>query len=189
MSQDQAELDQAKQGGQGLWVIGLLFVVLVILCAYVLSIDSLDLRDAEREKVKSEQVDHQYYLQRMLDEPRVMAGEGAAVYSKYCLSCHGVDGNLALAQARRLGADPLLNDIYGAGAHPLSMFATVTKGFRMMPPQTHLSIDQRYAVVHYIREDLIKKANPSQYVKIDDELIQLAHRDSSKGSGEHEPQK
>lgn len=96
-----------------------------------------------------------------------LLSRGEEVYGIHCLPCHGEDGNRGLANARRFGEEPFLNTEHGRGAHPLSLFHTVTRGFKKMAPQDHLSAADRIAVIHYIREQLVRTGNPQQYVPLE----------------------
>jgi len=86
--------------------------------------------------------------------------EGKALYSRYCVNCHGKDGNKTLNPlARRFAKDPLK-----FGIDPYSMYNTISYGNGLMFPQAALlSPQQRYQVVNYIRETFIRDANPTQY--------------------------
>jgi putative heme-binding domain-containing protein len=82
---------------------------------------------------------------------------GKAIYQGYCIDCHGTDGNRPnLPTARAFGNQPLK-----FGADPYQMFMTITTGRGLMGAMSHLNPLQRYQVVHYIREILMKPSNPS----------------------------
>ena len=81
---------------------------------------------------------------------------GKRIYLSHCKNCHGVDGNEpTFALARAFGTQPLKN-----GSDPYSMFMTLTKGSGLMASVQYLSPKERYQVVHYIRETLMKPSNP-----------------------------
>ncbi|NRA39145.1 MAG: cytochrome c [Planctomycetes bacterium] len=168
---EQHDQEPVGQGNGGILVLALLFICLIALVVYVFSFDAVEGRKMAQHRAQVEQVDHLRYLRLMANGSRGLFAKGEHIYKRYCITCHGADGNLSLAQARRLGKDPLRNIPYGPGAHPVSMFETVTRGFQMMPPQTHLPIDERYAAIHYIREAIIKHQNPSQYRLIDAAML------------------
>jgi len=92
---------------------------------------------------------------------------GEQLYGVHCLPCHGKDGNTGLAGARRFGLDPFQNTAFGRGAHPVSLFDTLQNGFRRMMPQNHLSAADRMALIHYLRERLVRNRNPSEYVDLE----------------------
>ena len=53
------------------------------------------------------------------------------------------------------------------------MFQTLDKGFGQMIPQPQYSIKDKYALIHYIRESLVKKNNPEQYFEVNEEYLAL----------------
>ena len=98
--------------------------------------------------------------------------QGKKVFLKNCITCHGTDGAPVAAGARNFVAEAFKNDVHGAKAHPWSMYDTLTNGFNggLMPPQGHIPVEDRYAVIHYIRETFVKEQNASQYVSIEEAL-------------------
>lgn len=90
-------------------------------------------------------------------------GRGQKLYSKHCAACHGVDGNLTQNPlARRFAADPLK-----FGADPYSLWKTLSYGNGLMfGYEAVLTSEQRYQVVHYIREAFLRR-NGAQYVAPD----------------------
>ena len=53
------------------------------------------------------------------------------------------------------------------GSDPFRMYQTLTHGFGMMTPQTWMVPQQKYDVIHYIREAYLKPAQPGQYARVD----------------------
>lgn len=97
--------------------------------------------------------------------------KGKKIYSSNCVTCHGADGKLKLAGARDFSAEAFKNEVNGEKSHPWSMFHTLTNGFgNGMSPFKQLSVEDRYAVIHYVRETFVKEANKAQYVTIDEAL-------------------
>ncbi len=93
--------------------------------------------------------------------------EGKQLYGMVCTACHGNDKTPAsVPNARAFHKDQLLN-----GSDPYRLFHTLDKGFNQMPPQLWMSPEQKYYVIHYLREEFFKKSNPSQYVPVDDAYI------------------
>lgn len=87
---------------------------------------------------------------------------GEKLFASVCAACHGVDGETTtLPTARPFSRARLEN-----GADPLSLFGTLTRGFKQMPPQTWMTPAQRYDVIHYLRERFLAGRNPSQYVPV-----------------------
>lgn len=88
---------------------------------------------------------------------------GEAIYNRLCINCHGTLTQLgSLPTSLRFGAGRFKN-----GSDPYAMYQTLTRGFGLMTPQTWMVPQQKYDVIHYIRETYLKKPNPSQYARID----------------------
>jgi len=108
-------------------------------------------------------LDHAGILQRL--EARDLKA-GKRIYLSHCKNCHGEDGNKpTFALARAFGTQPLKN-----GSDPYSMFMTLTKGSGLMASVQYLSPKERYQVVHYIREALMKPSNP-QFEVVDSSYL------------------
>ena len=114
-------------------------------------------------KDDSKGLDHAGIL-RNLGERDIRSGR--RIFQGHCKNCHGIDGNEpSLPLARAFGQQPLKN-----GADPYSMFMTLTKGSGLMASVQYLSPKERYQVVHYIRESLMKPKNPS-YKEMDEAYL------------------
>ncbi|MFG0268272.1 MAG: DUF6797 domain-containing protein [Rhodopirellula sp. JB055] len=102
--------------------------------------------------------------------------EGSQLFEGDCANCHGTDGQQpALPTARAFSSQELK-----FGADPYKMFMTLTKGNGLMGPMTYLTPHQRYQVVHYIRETLMKDQNPS-YESIDDAYLESLPKGTEDG--------
>ena len=96
-----------------------------------------------------------------LDRKDVAAGR--RIFTSHCVNCHGEDGNEPrLPTARAFGVDDLK-----FGSDPHRMFLTVSRGAGLMGPMQNLTPLERYQVVHYVREGLMKDRNP-QYHAVDE---------------------
>ena len=81
------------------------------------------------------------------------------MYESLCITCHGnehKDGSLPTALKFHSGE-------FMNGSDPWSMFQTLDKGYGQMIAQPQYSIKDKYALIHYIREGLVKPNNPKQY--------------------------
>jgi len=108
-------------------------------------------------------LDHAGILRRLGDRDRAA---GKQIYLGHCKNCHGIAGNEpTLPLARAFGREALKN-----GADPYRMLLTLTKGYGLMAPVQHLSPKERYQVIHYIREALMKPSNPA-YTPIDEKYL------------------
>lgn len=94
---------------------------------------------------------------------------GKKLYESLCITCHGnaqKEGSLPTALKFHSGE-------FKNGSDPWSMFQTLDKGFGQMIPQPQYSIKDKYALIHYIRESLIKKNNPKQYFEVTKDYLAL----------------
>lgn len=106
--------------------------------------------------------------------------EGRELYEINCGQCHSKDG-----------ITPPLNPLSRAftkhrmenGGDPFSMFQTVTYGFRNMMPAVQLIPEDRYKVIHFIREKLVLERAPELYVEVNEGYTDAMPR-SPEGSGE-----
>jgi putative heme-binding domain-containing protein len=88
---------------------------------------------------------------------------GEAIYDRVCINCHGTkDRPGSLPMSLRFASGAFKN-----GADPFRMYQTLTHGFGQMVPQSWMVPEQKYNVIHYIREAYLKPHNPSQYVRVD----------------------
>jgi len=104
-------------------------------------------------KKEGNSVDHAGILQSLDAESQA---RGKATYDNLCANCHGTDGiTPALPVSPAFGKGP-----FKFGDDPYSMFVTLTKGNGLMGPQTWMSPEERYDVIHYIREKFMKPTYP-----------------------------
>ncbi len=91
---------------------------------------------------------------------------GRQIFASHCVNCHGSDGNEPrLPTARAFGVDSLK-----FGSDPYRMFLTVSRGAGLMGPLQNLTPMERYQVVHFVREALMKDRNP-QYQPVDEDYL------------------
>lgn len=106
------------------------------------------------------QIDHAGML-RDLDAKSFQRGE--AIYNRLCINCHGTkDQPGSLPTSLKFAEGKFKN-----GHDPYRMYQTLTHGFGLMAPQTWMVPQQKYDVIHYIRETYLKPHNPTQYAMID----------------------
>ena len=87
---------------------------------------------------------------------------GQAIYDRLCVNCHGTrDQPGSLPTSLRFASGRFKN-----GSDPYTMYQTLTRGFGMMQPQAWMVPQQKYDVVHYIREAFLKPYNASQYFAV-----------------------
>jgi putative heme-binding domain-containing protein len=102
---------------------------------------------------------------------------GEAIYNLACSNCHGTKEQPgSLPTSLRFATGRFKN-----GSDPYSMYQTLTRGFGMMTPQTWMVPEQKYDVIHYIREAYLKSANPSQYVAVDPAYLERLPHGRTRG--------
>lgn len=102
---------------------------------------------------------------------------GREIFQSQCKGCHGADGNTpTLPTARAFGKQP-----FKYGDDPYKMLLTLTRGAGLMTPMQQLSPKERYQVIHYIREALMKRSHPA-YRELDDAYLSSL----PKGTGDGE---
>ncbi|GAB5405889.1 MAG: hypothetical protein Aurels2KO_41200 [Aureliella sp.] len=78
---------------------------------------------------------------------------GEKIYTGLCVNCHGTrEKPGSLATALRFGEGKFKH-----GADPYSMYQTLTRGAGLMLPQPWMVPEQKYDVVHYIREHFLSE--------------------------------
>jgi hypothetical protein len=127
----------------------------------VYTIADIDLGDEEKN------LDHAGLIDDFDDES---FERGERVYNLNCINCHGtpeMDGSIPMSL--KFWEQP-----FKAGNDPYSMYQTITKGYAAMPPQVSLAPQEKYDVIQYIREGLVRPTNKEQYFKVgNDYLAQL----------------
>ncbi|HEX4146853.1 MAG TPA: DUF6797 domain-containing protein [Pirellulales bacterium] len=119
-----------------------------------------------------------------LDHAGLIAGldaaalaRGEALYTQICANCHGTkDKPGSMPTSLRFAEGKFRN-----GSDPLSMYRTLTRGYAMMAAQTRLVPRQKYDVIHYIRETLLRPYNRSQYVAADAKYLAGLPQGTSRG--------
>lgn len=114
-------------------------------------------------------------LIRSLDGPSLKRGE--AIYVRVCANCHGtMEKPGSMPTSMRFAEGKFKNS-----AEPFRMYQTLTHGFGMMTPQTWMVPQQKYDVIHYIRETYLKPHNLTQYAKIDDGYLSALPKGTTRG--------
>ena len=110
-----------------------------------------------------------------LDEDAFKRGE--VIYNRSCVNCHGTVAEPgSLPTSLRFASGKFKN-----GFDPWAMYQTVTQGFGLMTPQRWLVPEQKYDVIHYIREAYLKPHNPTQYATVDQEYLERLLRGDTRG--------
>ena len=92
---------------------------------------------------------------------------GEKLYTAVCITCHGTpDRQGTLPTSRAFWKEPFKN-----GNDPLSLYHTIGNGLNQMPPQRWMTPEQRYDVIHFLREKFLKPFNPNQYFHVTPEYL------------------
>lgn len=113
--------------------------------------------------------------EQQLDHRALIAGwseefyhKGMVTYRTVCFNCHGNEEQPgSIPTAARFWKDSLKN-----GTDPFAMYQTLTRGYGLMPPQLRLTPQEKYEVIHFIREEFMKEQNPGQYFEITDDWLE-----------------
>lgn len=109
-------------------------------------------------------IDHAALI-RSLDDAALQRGK--ETYRLRCQSCHGTtDKEGSMPTTLRFVTDQFKN-----GSDPYRLYQTLTHGYGMMNPQRWMVPQQKYEVIHYLREHFLKTHNPTQYSKVTDEYL------------------
>ncbi|QDT11740.1 DUF6797 domain-containing protein [Stieleria marina] len=110
-----------------------------------------------------------------LDDESFQRGE--AIYSRLCVNCHGTkDQPGSLPTSLRFASGNFKN-----GNDPFAMYQTLTRGFGIMLPQTWMVPQQKYDVVHYIRQAYLKPHNPDEHFDVNDSYLTSLPKGTSIG--------
>lgn len=102
---------------------------------------------------------------------------GEAIYSRLCVNCHGTrDVPGSLPTSAKFARDRLKN-----GSDPYRMYQTLTHGFGQMAAQTWMVPQQKYDVIHYVREVYFQPHNPTQYTRIDAAYLASLPKGTTRG--------
>lgn len=102
---------------------------------------------------------------------------GQAIYNRLCVNCHGThDKPGSLPTSLKFASGKFRN-----GSDPHTMYQTLTRGFGMMVAQTWMVPQQKYDVIHYVREAYLKSHNPTQLHSVTDEYLAGLPKGKSRG--------
>ncbi len=121
-------------------------------------------------------IDHAGMITELNDEHYA---RGEAIYNRLCVNCHGTHEKMgSLPTSLRFASGQFKN-----GYDPYTMYQTLTRGFGMMQPQAWMVPQQKYDVIHYIREAYLKTDNSSQYFEVTDDWLAGLPQGDSRGPG------
>ena len=102
---------------------------------------------------------------------------GEEIYQGLCVNCHGTvtqPGSLPTSLRFATGK-------FKFGSDPYSMYQTLTHGGGLMVPQTWMVPQQKYDVIHYVREHFLRDHNPSQLTEVGEAYLAGLPKGESRG--------
>jgi putative heme-binding domain-containing protein len=102
---------------------------------------------------------------------------GEAVYSRLCVTCHGTKDRPGSMPTSL----PFWSGKFRNGSDPFAMYKTVTRGSGLMPRQPTLVPQEKYDVIHFIREKFLRPSNPTQYTAVDETYLARLPKGTSRG--------
>ncbi len=93
---------------------------------------------------------------------------GEKIYNRVCANCHGTqEREGSLPTSPRFASVKKLKN----GHDPFRMYQTLTHGHGLMVAQRWMVPQQKYDVIHYIREDYFKNKNQDLYSELSDAFL------------------
>ena len=177
-----------------LWTAGLLAIIAILVAwfAHFYGVGAAVGREEDmipsttREQKGPGEPDH---LALIANQGPEVLDRGAIVYGKNCATCHGPQGNTNPSNMnpppRNFWSDTFKNP-NGGGTYGL--FTVVSNGFNgRMPGFPSLSPEDRYAVVHFLRQTMVKPHNQAGYVEQDAKEVIAKIPPKGSGAGDVKP--
>jgi Cytochrome C oxidase, cbb3-type, subunit III len=102
---------------------------------------------------------------------------GERIYNANCINCHGnTENEGSIPTSLKFWSEP-----FKAGDDPYSMYQSITKGYGLMPPQVALSPQEKYDVIHYIKEEFVSKNKNVSPSKVTTNYLSLLPKGKSRG--------
>ncbi|WP_162006695.1 DUF6797 domain-containing protein [Roseimaritima sediminicola] len=109
-------------------------------------------------------VDHAGLI-RSWDDASLRRGE--AIYGRLCINCHGdLERPGSMPTSLRFGEGRFKN-----GSDPYAMYQTLSRGYGAMVAQSWMVPQQKYDVIHFIREHYLRQHNPDQFVPLGEDYL------------------
>ena len=119
-------------------------------------------------------IDHKSFIEEGSEE---FFHKGMITYREVCFNCHGnVEQPGSIPNSTKFWSDE-----FKYGADPYSMYETLTRGIGQMAPQVRLTPQEKYEVIHFIREEFMRDHNPDQFQEITEEYQAALPKGDSKG--------
>ncbi|MEM7476465.1 MAG: DUF6797 domain-containing protein [Planctomycetota bacterium] len=111
---------------------------------------------------------HIAHSDMLQDLDRESFKRGQKIYNRVCANCHGThDQEGSLPTSPRFAKVAKLKN----GHEPFRMYQTLTHGHGLMVAQRWMVPQQKYDVIHYIREDYFKRDNKALYSEVSEDYL------------------
>lgn len=158
-----------------LWTVGMLAIIAVLAWWFAnwMNVGGIAARKHGPIPLPQAAVGEPDHLALIAKRDQSVVDEGAVLYGKNCAACHGANGDANPTNAnpapRNLRTEGWKNP---KGGGPYGLYTVMSSGYGgSMPSFPALSPEQRYSVVHFIRETMVKPYNTANYIENDDEAI------------------
>jgi cytochrome c5 len=133
--------------------------------------------DEQQIPAYEKNIDHKAII-RSLDSPQNNSlKRGERIYNNICITCHGTPAQEGSVPT----AFKFWKDKFKVGKDPYAMYLTLTRGYGGMPPHPSLTPVEKYEVIHFIREEYLRKQNPQELFKINESYLASIPIGNTKG--------
>ncbi len=102
---------------------------------------------------------------------------GRKIYNRVCANCHGtLNREGSLPTAPKFASSPLKN-----GHDPFRLYQTLTHGHGLMVAQRWMVPQQKYDVIHYLREAFFRKHNSKLFTNANDDYLASLPKGDQRG--------
>lgn len=171
MSHDAHHSDPPETSNPLIWTVGLIVAIAGLSFYFALNYDHGHVKGAGHGHIPAPasagpvEPDHAALIANKGDD---VLDAGASLFAKNCASCHGPKGDsnpTGMNPPPRNFAKEAFRNPNGGG--PYGLYTVLSKGFNGMPAFPALTPEDRYALVHFVRERLVQPVNPDHYVADD----------------------
>jgi cytochrome c5 len=133
--------------------------------------------DEQQIAAYEKNIDHKAILLSLDSTQNNPLKKGERIYNNICITCHGTPAQEGSVPT----AFKFWKDKFKVGKDPYTMYLTLTRGYGGMPPHPSLTPIEKYQVIHYIREEFLRKLNPQELFNIDEPYLGSIPQGNSMG--------
>jgi mono/diheme cytochrome c family protein len=110
------------------------------------------------------EADHARLIGRWSEES---LAEGEKIYQILCVTCHGsLTQEGSMPTSRHFQREPFKN-----GKDPFRIYQTLTQGYSLMMPLPQYTPEQKYSLIHYMRETFVAPHNPAELFPVNEAYL------------------